>query len=61
MKVYLVLNNDEIIHPETILLVGRQSDAEKLVNDGYGTYYEVIEVLSSRDVEELYKFFEGRG
>lgn len=61
MKVFLVLHNGEIIHPNNMLLVGRQSDAEKLVKDGFGSYYETVEVLSGADVEEYYKSQIARG
>lgn len=61
MKVYLILKNNEPIRPESMLLVGRKSDAEKLVKDGFGSYYEVIEVLSGSVVNEYYKIKDARG
>ena len=61
MKVYLLLNDNEPLYPENLLLVGRKSDAEKLINDGFATYYEIIEILSGSDVEEFYKTRIARG
>ena len=46
---------DNDVRPEDFLLIGRQEDAERLVKDGYGLYYEPIEVLSGSDVENFYK------
>ena len=61
MKVYLLLQDNEPLYPENILLVGRKSDAEKLINDGFATYYEIIEVLSGSDVDNFYKTKIARG
>ena len=47
--------------PENILLVGRKSDADKLINDGFATYYEVIEVLSGVDIDNFYNSQIARG
>lgn len=62
MKVYLLLqDNEPLINPANLLLVSRKSDAEKLINDGFATYYEIIEVLTGSDVEEFYKTRIARG
>lgn len=61
MKVYLLLQDNEPFYPENLLLVGRKSDAEKLIKDGFATYYEIIDVLSGADVDEYYKTRIARG
>lgn len=61
MKVYLLLQDNEPLYPENLLLVGRKSDAEKLINDGFATYYEIIEVLSGSDVDDFYNKQIARG
>lgn len=61
LKVYLLLKNNEPLLPENILLVGRKSDADKLINDGFATYYEVIEVLSGVDIDNFYNSQIARG
>ena len=55
MKVFLMLNDDEKLHSDNLLLVARQSDADKIIANGLATHYEIIEVLSSSDVNEMYK------
>lgn len=54
MRVFLLMRDNDV-RPEDFLLIGRQEDAERLVKDGYGLYYEPIEVLSGSDVENFYK------
>lgn len=61
MKVYLILNDNEPLFPDNLLLVGRKSDAERLINDGFGTYYEILEVISGSEVDEFYNRQTARG
>ena len=44
-----------------LLIVGRQSDADKLVECGVATSYEKIDVLDSKDVDDIYLKFLGEG
>lgn len=53
-KIYLILNDDEPLYPDNLLLVGRKADAERLINDGFGTYYEILEVISGSEVDDFY-------
>ena len=62
MKVYLLLQDNEPLLLENIVLVGRKEDAEKMIDDGLATYYEVIEVLGGSEVEEFFNNkYIGRG
>lgn len=61
MKVYLMLKDNEKLYPDNLLLVARQSDADKIIADGFATHYEIVDVLNSSDVGELYRKQIARG
>ena len=61
MKVYLMLKNNEKLYPDNLLLVARQSYADKIIADGFATHYEIVDVLNSSDVGELYQKQIARG
>ena len=61
MKVYLMLKNNEKLYSDNLLLVARQSDADKIIADGFATHYEIVDVLNSSDVVELYQKQIARG
>lgn len=61
MKVYLLRRNNEKLDENTIVIVGRKADAEKLVNDNFYDYYIIIEVLSGSTINEYYQTQLGRG
>ena len=61
MKVYLMLKDNEKLYPDNLLLVARQSDADKIIADCFATHYEIVDVLNSSDVGELYQKQIARG
>ena len=61
MKVYLMLKDNEKLYSDNLLLVARQSDADKIIADGLATHYEIVDVLNSSDVGELYQKQIARG
>ena len=64
MKIYVMVTDDVLkfdrIQNE-LLIVGRQSDAERLVECGAAAFYEKIDVLDSKDVDDIYLKFLGEG
>ena len=61
MKVYLMLRHDEKLYPNNLLIVSSQVEAERVVADGFADYYEIIDVLSGSDIDNIYQRFIGRG
>ena len=61
MKVYILRRENESLRENEILAVGRISDAEKLINNGYFDYYETVEVLSGTAINEFFQTQIGRG
>ena len=62
VKVYLLLNgNDENIKPVDMILLSRKKDADFLIKQGIGTYYETIEVLSGYDMDKIQNKINGVG
>ncbi len=61
MKVYLMLRHDEKLYPNNLLIVSSQVEAERVVSDGFADYYEIIDVLSGSDIDNIYQRFIGRG
>lgn len=60
MKVYVMLD-DEPLDRRSLLIVGRQEDAERLVECGHSYTYEVVDVANSSDVREIYLDYVARG
>ena len=56
-----MLKDNEKLYPDNLLLVARQSDADKIIADGFATHYEIVDVLNSSDVGELYQKQIARG
>ena len=52
MKVYLMMNDEDLTH-NNMVLVGKEKDAEQLIKRGFFTYYEPIEVLDLASVENM--------
>lgn len=61
MKVYLLLKDNEQLHSDNLLLVRSRMDAEKIISDGFATHYEIVNVLNSSDVTDLYQKQIARG
>lgn len=56
-----MLKDNEKLYSDNLLLVARQSDADKIIADGFATHYEIVDVLNSSDVGELYQKQIARG
>lgn len=64
MKVYVMVTDDVLDFDkiqDELMIVGKQSDAERLVECGYAAFYEKIDVADSKDVDEIYLKFLGEG
>ena len=61
MKVFLMLDDNDILDRRNILLVGKEEDAKLLVECGYSDVYEPIEVCDHKDVEEIYLDYTASG
>ena len=61
MKVYLMVRNDEKLYPNNLLIVSRLSEAEKVIEDGFADYYEIVDVLVGDEINDIYQRFIGRG
>lgn len=53
--------NDEPLDRRSLLIVGREKDAQKLVDCGHSQTYESVNVYSSGDVEKIYLDYIARG
>ena len=60
MKVFLMLD-DEPLDRRNLLIVGREKDAERLVECGHSYTYEEVNVANSQEVEEIYLDYMGIG
>lgn len=61
MKVYVMRRENEPLRENEIVAVGRKADAERLINNSFFDYYEVVEVLSGIAIDEFFKTQIGRG
>lgn len=60
MKVYVMIT-DDVSDIVDLLIVGKKSDADKLVECGSAISYEVIDVADSEDVNQIYLKYIGVG
>lgn len=60
MNVFLMLS-DKPLDKYNLFIVGRQKDAQKLIDCGCYRSYEVINVANSTEVEQVYLDYIARG
>lgn len=61
MKIYVMRRENVPLRENEIVAVGRKTDAERLINNNFFDYYEVVEVLSGVMIDEFFQTQIGRG
>lgn len=62
MKVYLMKKNNDIPSENWyVTLVKSKRDAEKLINNGFFDYYEIVPVIDGENVDNFFNNEIGRG
>lgn len=55
MKAYLIRSDKRKFDIDSIILVGKREDAERIISVNDKFYYEVVEVLNTIEVDKLYE------
>ena len=61
MKVCVMIKENDFLDTNNLTIVGKQKDADILVDKGLFMSYEVVDVLTSKNVEDFYLQNIGRG